>query len=205
MAQQSGIKILIAEDDRVSRTLLDSVLQDWGYEVVIARNGVEALDMLQRKDAPNLAILDWMMPEMDGTAVCKSLREFSTRHPIYIILLTARGRKEDIIAGLEAGADDYVTKPFDREELHARVKVGLRIVELQKSLATRVRELEGALEKVKTLSGLLPICSYCKRIRNDENYWQQLELYLGEHSGAEFSHSICPDCFEKYAKPEMDE
>jgi hypothetical protein len=96
-----------------------------------------------------------------------------------------------------------VTKPFNREELRARVQGGARVVELQRSLAERVEELEQALARVKQLQGLLPICSYCKKIRDDRNYWQQVEAYIGEHSEAVFSHGICPDCFDKFVKPEL--
>jgi phosphoserine phosphatase RsbU/P len=129
----------------------------------------------------------------------------STPPPPYLILLTAKGRREDIITGLKAGANDYVTKPFDREELRARVQVGARIVELQHSLADRVHALEEALARVKQLQGLLPICSYCKKIRDDQNYWQQVENYISRHSEAQFSHSICPGCYEQLVKPELDQ
>ena len=124
--------------------------------------------------------------------------------PVYIILLTALGGRQNIIQGLQAGADDYITKPFDREELRARLEVGRRIVELQRSLAERVQQLEDALARVKQLQGLVPICSYCKKIRNDQNFWQQVDTYVSEHSEAQFSHGICPECYEKIVKPELD-
>src|SRR5439155_4831059 len=101
-----------------------------------------------------------------------------------------------IVTGLQAGADDYITKPFDRGELQARLQVGRRIVELQKGLADRVRELEAALSRVRQLQGLLPICAWCKKIRDDQNYWHQVETYIGSHSDARFSHGICPDCLK---------
>ena len=107
----------------------------------------------------------------------------------------AREARGDLVTGLNAGADDYVTKPFDPEELRARVQVGVRILTLQKNLAERVEELQAALSNVKQLRGLLPICSYCKRIRGDDQYWQQLEGYIAEHSDAQFSHGICPTCY----------
>jgi len=199
------MKVLIAEDDGVSRHLLEATLQRRGYEVVSCLDGLEALAALQRDDAPQLAILDWMMPGMEGLEVCRRVREEESSRLIYIVMLTAKGRREDIVAGLEAGADDYVTKPFDQHELIARLRVGFRIVELQNSLAERVRELEEALSRVKQLQGLLPICSYCKKIRDDSNYWQQVEGYIAEHSGVRFSHSVCPECFEKFVKPELEE
>ena len=197
------MRILIAEDDAVSRRRLEATLQKWGYEVLAVEDGLAAWEVLQGEMPPPLAILDWMMPGMDGIEVCRKVRERSPSRPLYIIVLTARGSREDVVAGLQAGGDDYVTKPFDREELHARVRVGLRVLQLQMNLADRVRELEEALARVKQLQGLLPICSYCKKIRDDQNYWQQVEGYISEHSDAVFSHGICPDCFEKFVKPEL--
>jgi DNA-binding response OmpR family regulator len=199
------MKVLIAEDDTVSRRLLEATLIRWGYEVVVASDGVEAWEALQSDGAPSLAILDWMMPGLDGLEVCRRIRKMPSSTPPYLILLTAKGGREDLVTGLEAGANDYVTKPFNREELRARVQVGVRMVELQQHLADRVRALEEALARVKQLQGLLPICSYCKKIRDDQNYWQQVESYIAEHSQAQFSHSICPDCYEKLVKPELDQ
>jgi sigma-B regulation protein RsbU (phosphoserine phosphatase) len=199
------VKILIAEDDMVSRVLLEATLIKWGYEVTVACDGVAAWELLQSDDPPSLAILDWMMPGLDGLQICRKIRDIPTTTPPYLILLTAKGRREDIVTGLQAGADDYVTKPFDREELHARVQVGMRIIELQHSLADRVKALEEALARVKQLQGLLPICSYCKKIRDDQNYWQQVENYISKHSEAQFSHSICPDCYESLVRPELDQ
>jgi response regulator RpfG family c-di-GMP phosphodiesterase len=114
---------------------------------------------------------------------------------MYLILVTARESSGDIVAGLDAGADDYVIKPFVAEELRARVAVGVRVLTLQERLAERVAELQAALLSVKQLRGLLPICSYCKRIRGDDQYWQQVEGYIAEHSDAQFSHGICPTCY----------
>ena len=197
--------ILIAEDDPISRRTLEVTLQKWGHRVEVTCDGRAAFEQLNCSDAPPLAILDWMMPHMDGLTICRQLRENAARRSTYIILLTARGDKRDIVAGLDSGADDYITKPFDREELHARVNVGLRMLALQQSLAERVAELETALARVKQLQGLLPICCYCKCIRNDSNYWQRVEEYIGEHSGAQFSHGICPNCFETVVKAQLRE
>ena len=199
------MKVLIAEDDMISRRLLEATLTRWGYEVVVTCDGVAAWEVLRSQEAPALAILDWMMPGMDGIELCHRVRSAFTATPPYLILLTAKGRREDIVMGLQAGANDYVTKPFDREELRARMQVGLRMIELQQSLADRVKALEEALTRVKQLQGLLPICSYCKKIRDDQNYWQQVESYISEHSEAQFSHSICPDCYERLVKPELDQ
>ncbi len=198
------MRILIAEDDVVSRRLLETTLTKWGYEVISTTDGIQALDALSQPDAPSLAILDWMMPGLDGAEVCRRARSLGTDRLLYIILLTAKGRKEDIVQGLTAGADDYIIKPFDRSELKARINVGERILRLQAELASRVKELELALANVKLLQGLLPICCYCKKIRNDQNYWQQVDTYIADHSEAQFTHGICPECREKIVKPELE-
>ena len=191
------MKVLIAEDDSVSRRLLQAALAKWGYEVIVTVNGKEAWAALQAPDAPSLLVLDWLMPEMDGVEVCREARKSPALKSSYIILLTSRGSKEDIVQGLEAGADDYVTKPFDHGELRARVQVGSRVVQLQSALADRVKELEEAIASVKQLQGLLPICCYCKKIRDDGNYWHRVESYITGHANVRFSHGICPDCSEK--------
>ncbi len=198
------MKILIAEDDAVSRRVLEATLAKWGFEVTSATNGTEAWEALVAKGAPKLAILDWMMPEIDGLEICRRARARPGAGLLHIILLTARGRKEDVIAGLQAGADDYVTKPFDHEELRARVQVGVRLIELQSTLAERVAELEDALARVRQLRGLLPICSYCKKVRDDRNYWQQVEQYVSSHADVKFSHGICPDCYRSVVEPQLD-
>lgn len=139
------MKVLIAEDDMVSRRVLEATLIKWGYQVIVAVNGDEALAVLQSADAPPLAILDWMMPGKDGVEVCRIVRQTTSETPTYIILLTAKKEKEDIVAGLEGGADDYLTKPFVRSELRARIEVGERVINLQKKLADRVEELKQSL------------------------------------------------------------
>jgi len=192
------MKILIAEDSPTSRRVLEIVLAKWGYEVVSTVDGKEAWEKLQGADAPRLAVLDWMMPEMSGVEVCRRLRRSDTRSPTYVILLTARDAKKDLVEGLNAGADDYVAKPFDHGELRARIEVGCRVIELQAALAQRVEELQNALDHVKTLQGILPICMYCHRIRGDEESWERIEKYIGEHTDAEFSHGLCPECRRKH-------
>jgi CheY-like chemotaxis protein len=199
------MRVLIAEDDPVSRRMLQALLTKWGYEPVVTVDGAQALEALESHDGPRLAILDWMMPELDGVEVCRRIRAATTREAVYILLLTAKGTKADVVAGLESGADDYLAKPFDRNELRARLQVGVRMVELQRNLADRVRQLEDALAKVKHLQGLIPICCYCKKIRGDENYWQQVEAYVSAHSDARFSHGICPDCLDTVVRRELEE
>jgi DNA-binding response OmpR family regulator len=197
------MKVLIAEDDLVSRRVLEAMLSKWGYEVMVTSDGHAAWEILQQADAPRLAVLDWMMPGIDGIEICRRVRSASGAWPAHIILLTTRVDKQDIVEGLHAGADDYVTKPFEPEELRARVQVGARVIRLQSELTDRVRELEETLAQVKQLQGMLPICSYCKNVRIDQNYWEQIDIYIAEHSEADFTHGICPDCRRKFIEPEL--
>ena len=197
------MKVLIADDDLVTRRLLEKTLTNWGYEVCTAADGSEALQVLEDDGRPKMALLDWQMPGIDGLEVCRAVRAKVQSLPVYIILLTSAGGSQNIIQGFKSGANDYVTKPFDCDELGARLEVGRRMVELQLSLAARVTQLEEALARVKQLQGLLPICSYCKKIRNDKNYWQQVEGFIRDHSEAQFTHGICPDCYEKIVQAEL--
>jgi len=199
------VRVLIAEDDPASRKILETMLTNWGHEVVVTNDGNEAWERLQEADAPKLAILDWMMPGLDGVEVCTKLREVKTQVPTYVILLTARGSTDDIVAGLRAGADDYVIKPFDKNELNARVEVGGRVVELQTALSDRINDLQNALGHIETLQGILPICSHCHKIRNDTESWERIENYIEGHSEAQFSHSICPECLDKYYPEEPED
>ena len=191
----SDLRVIVADDDRVTAEILARTLRKWEFAPVVTGNGAEAWEKLRTGTGPTLAILDWMMPELDGPEVCRRVRRELPVANMYMILVTAREGRADLVAGLDAGADDYVVKPFDPEELRARVAVGLRVLSLQERLAERVAELQAALSNVKQLRGLLPICSYCKRIRGDDQYWQQVEGYIAEHSDAQFSHGICPSCY----------
>jgi len=202
-AAAAPTRILIAEDDVVSRTVLERTLRGWGHEVVVTRDGTQAWEALLADDAPSLAILDWMMPGVEGPEICRRLRALARPVPTYLILLTAKGQTDDIVAGLDSGADDYVTKPFDRQELRSRLRVGERILALQHGLADRVRELEEALGQVKELKGLLPICAYCKAVRDDQNYWHRVETYIAAHPSARFSHGTCPGCWKDVIEPEL--
>ena len=191
------MRILIAEDDFTSRTVLAGVLKKEGHEVTATVNGAEAWQALQQPDAPLLAILDWMMPEMNGPEVVRRVRSLPTNRPPHLIILTSKSDKDDIIAGLEAGANDYLAKPFHVGELRARIEVGRRMVEMQAALVAKIEQLRQALEHIKTLHGILPICMHCKKIRNDQGYWNQVEAYISRHSDVTFSHGICPDCLRR--------
>lgn len=194
-------RVMVAEDDAVSRRVLELTLSRCGYEVVAVRNGVEALRALDVEDPPRVVLLDWMMPGLDGIEVCRHVRNRPRLRGVHIIMVTALGRTEDLVTALEAGANDYVTKPFDRRELQARVAVGIRLVELESALATRIAELEDARTHVKQLQGLLPICAHCKRIRTDDQSWQKIEAYIQEHSDARFTHALCGECLETHYPP----
>jgi phosphoserine phosphatase RsbU/P len=188
------MKTLIADDDVTSRVILASVMKKCGHEVVVTENGTQAWETLQQPDAPRLAILDWLMPELDGSEVCRRVRARAHDRVSYLILVTTRGDKHDIAEGLRAGADDYLTKPFSPVELSARIEVGCRMIELQDRLANQVRELEEALAQIRTLRGIVPICANCKKIRDDKGFWNQVEAYITAHSQAQFSHGLCPEC-----------
>ncbi len=200
MSTDVRMPALVADDDRVTATLLAASLRRWNFEVVMAHDGEDAWRVLSGPQAPSLAVLDWMMPGLDGLALCRRIREHPQCAHMYVILLTSRDSSGDVVAGLEAGADDYLVKPFDPGELRARVHTGARVISLQNRLIDQISALQTALASVKQLRGLLPMCSYCKRIRKDTDYWQQLETYIGEHSEAEFSHGICPTCLVQVEK-----
>jgi sigma-B regulation protein RsbU (phosphoserine phosphatase) len=190
------MRALVADDDRIATTLLSRALARWDFEVVLAHDGESAWSLIQSQ-APQLAIVDWMMPALDGPGLCRRIRQDAATASMYVILLTSRDSRADLVSGLESGADDYLIKPVDPGELHARLQVGVRVVALQARLAERLAELEAAVSTVKRLHGLLPICGYCKRIRSTSDDWEQLESYISDHSDAQFSHGICPSCLAK--------
>ena len=198
------LQVLVADDEPVSRTVVGAMLKKAGYPVLYATDGEQAWQQLDSEHAPSLALLDWEMPGMQGPEVVERLRNRASQVPTYVILLTSRDSSADIVRGLHAGADDYVTKPANEDELIARVNVGARVVQLQIALADRVRSLEEALANVKALQTLLPMCAYCKSVRNDQNYWEKVETYFTQHSNVSFTHSYCPNCYERFVRPELE-
>lgn len=203
------MKVLIAEDDPTTREIVRRLMVAAGDEVLIASDGAEALELALREQ-PNIILTDWMMPGLDGVELCGRLRSAAPGQPyVYVILLTVRDEKDDIARALDEGADDYIVKPFNPKELMARVRAGERIVRLETMLRGRNEELEESLRTIRQLKGLLPICMFCKKIRTDENYWQQIETYIHEQTGTDFSHGICPECLAKhypeYARKLQDE
>lgn len=198
------LQVLVADDEGVSRTVVGAMLKKAGYPVIFAPDGEEAWRVLDSESPPALALLDWEMPGLQGPEVVQRIRSRQVQTPTYVILLTSRHSSADIVQGLRAGADDYVTKPANEDELIARVSVGVRVVQLQTALAERVRSLEEALANVKALQTLLPMCAYCKSIRNDQNYWEKVETYFTQHSNVAFTHSYCPNCYERFVRPELE-
>lgn len=191
--------VLIADDDKLTLNVLNDTLTRAGYDVLTATDGDQAWKKLQQSNT-QLAVLDWIMPGMEGIEICQRAQKEPKLTNRYFILLTGKSKTEDLVAGLQSGASDYLRKPFDEAELLARVEVGVRFIELQRKLAERVEELEKALAQVKRLEGLLPICSYCKRIRNEQDYWERVDNYISQHANVRFSHNICPECYEKHVK-----
>ncbi len=196
------MRILIAEDDFTTRNMLAESVKKNGYEVILCADGAEAMTELQKDDSPKLALLDWMMPKVDGLEIIQKIRKIKSQYVLYIIMLTIKDNKNDIIKALDSGADDYLVKPFDMGELLARLNVGKRMMAVQDELAARIYELESANKHIEHLEEILPICSYCKKIRNNSGDWDQIEIYISEHSQTQFSHGICPDC-AKIHHPEI--
>jgi len=195
------MKVLLAEDEAVSRRLMEIHLDKWGFKVVGARDGAEAWVQLQQQPDIEMAVLDWMMPEVDGVDLIHRIRTELPGRSLYVIVCTARAAVEDLVTALDAGADDYVTKPFRQEELRARLRVGVRTVALERALRRKIADLDAALRHVRTLQGLVPICMHCKKIRNEEDIWERLEVYLEEHADVEFSHGLCDECLAKSCTP----
>ncbi len=176
------MKILIAEDDPVASKILRISLEQGGHEVLVVSDGAAAWEKFLETTV-QVVVSDWMMPEMDGLQLCRRIRERMDRDYTYFILLTANhARRENLSQAMEAGIDDFLQKPLDREAIWMRLRVAERIL--------------GFTRQIRQLGELLPICSFCKKIRDDGTYWKQFECYIQEHTGANFSHGICPDCFE---------
>lgn len=188
------MKILVADDDDIARRVLEGTLTRAGYEVLSASDGERAWELIAAEGGPRLAVLDWSMPRLDGVALCRRIRAAARLGYVYVVMVTARGEREDLLAGMAAGADDYICKPYDSDELRSRLTVGRRLLELQAKLCDKIDELEHALRHVKQLQGLLPICMHCKKIRDDRDVWHRLEAYIEDHSSAMFTHSLCCDC-----------
>ena len=192
-------KVLVADDDIITRRLVENVMLKNGYEIVSCQNGTEAWEHLSEPHGPKLAILDWVMPGLQGIEICRRIREQKFKINPYLIILTASmNEKKDVLESFRTGANDYVEKPFDSNELIARVKLGEKLINLQIELADRIKALEEAYQHIKTLQGILPICMHCHNIRNDNESWERIEEYISRHTDAQFSHGLCPKCMKKH-------
>jgi len=181
--------ILVVDDQPFYQEVLLSFFENLQFKTRIADSGEQALQMLERF-VPDLILLDVMMPGMDGFETCRRIKADEQKAKIPVIFMTSLDSIEDKIAGFEAGGVDYITKPFHQEEILARVTAHITL--RRKSVA-----LEKALDEIKTLKDILPICSYCKKIRDDEGYWKQVEDYISTHTDTRFSHGICPECLKR--------
>ena len=196
-------RVLIADDDPRTARALTFLLQRHRYSVELAADGRTALDILTGPNPPNLALLDWEMPRLDGLHVVRALRSLRAERYTYLLMITARDEPQDIITAFEAGVDDFLSKPVDSAQLVARMRVGERVLALEKRLAARVSELEHTLNQLRHLKALLPICMYCKKVRDDSDYWHEIDAYIYQHTGTDFSHGLCPTCAARVVAGEM--
>lgn len=193
------VRVLIAEDHTATRDNLALLLHRHGWEVIVTSDGNAAYQILSSSEGPTIALLDWMLPGATGLDICRRLRQECSDRFIYFIVVTARDSMEDLNQAFAAGADDFIRKPCDATELMARLRAGQRIVALERRLSARIAETEAALKKVRQLKRLLPICMYCKKVRDDSEYWQEIESYIHAYAGTDFSHGICPECMTAWS------
>lgn len=196
MILEQNINIYIVDDFQENIQVLGNILLEKGFNIHVARNGKQLLAGIE-KTKTDLILMDVSMPEMDGYEACEALKANEDTKDIPVIFLTAKTEKQDIVKGFKAGGVDYITKPFFSDELLARVNTHLELKLARDMIMQKNNELQKALAEIKQLSGMLPICSSCKKIRDDEGYWEQIENYITEHSEIEFSHSLCPECAKK--------
>jgi len=182
------MKILVVEDHADSRETLRIMLELDGHHVVSAQNGMEGWRAFALGHFP-VVISDWLMPEMDGLELCRRIRGAERPTYSYVILVSALRGKSSYLQGMSAGADDFISKPYDPDELKARLIVAERII--------------GVQDRVKRLEGILPTCMYCKKIRDEQNEWIGIEAYISKRSQASFSHGVCPACYEAAVKDEL--
>lgn len=191
------MRILIAEDDAVTRKLLEGMVKRLGHEVLLAHHGGEALAHLEADEPPELALLDWVMPVMTGPEVCSTLlRSRPVAPQTYLILVTAKWRRSDIVEGLRSGANDYVMKPFDPDELTARIDMGIRVTALERRLRARMLEMKLLAERLRTAESLLPSCAGCRTHpgAHDDAWWSRLEDHLRKTRGGATCESCEPAC-----------
>ena len=196
-------RVLVAEDDERSRNGLVRLLQRDGYDVSVASDGQGAIDILLAPNPPQIALLDWEMPRLDGIHVCWAVRSIPSNPYTYIIMVTAKAEAADALAAFAAGVDDFLSKPMDSLQLLARLRCGERVLGLEKRCAERIAELRTALDEVGKLRRLLPLCKYCNKVRDDNNRWHEFNDYIRENPANDFSDVICRDCMEDARKSDL--
>lgn len=191
------MKILIAEDEYTTRLMVQVCLENWGYSIESVEDGKKAWDIINQKNPPQIAVLDWEMPGISGIDLCRKIKSLDRSSPIHVILLTARDSKNDISQGFEAGADDYITKPFNDDELGARIRVAERIVTIQSSLNSSLEELREALDMVQSFEEPVAVCSKCQKIGAFDGSWRTPEKLLEYPVDPRFIQLDCPSCKAK--------
>ncbi len=217
LREASGVVVHVVDDDPVSLKLVGTVLEKHGYDVRVHSSAEELLDGIGsgcdeslpepgRSAGGMLVVADWNMPGMSGLQLCDVLRRRMAERGayVYFVMLTSNIEHESLLQAFESGVDDYLTKPCNPAELIARIRAGTRMLMLHEDLRRKVKELEEALKRIRQLEELIPICSYCGRIRDDKNYWNRVEEYLEQRTGSRFTHGICPDCYEKHIRPQLE-
>ncbi|MFV0437052.1 MAG: PleD family two-component system response regulator [Desulfopila sp.] len=188
------MKLLIAEDEYTTRLTVQVVLEQWGFQVDSVEEGEAAWKLLQDPDGPRIAILDWEMPGIDGLELCRKVKMLERETPVYVIMLTGHDAKDDILKGFDAGADDYITKPFDEHELRARVRVAERLVTIQETLAVSNNELKTVLNHVEMLQGNLPVCVSCLKLQQEDGTWQSFPEMVEQQEDPRLHFVLCPSC-----------
>lgn len=192
--QWNKIPTILAVDDNTDNlNLLKGILKEHYFNIRLATNGTHALTTV-KKEAPDIILLDILMPDMDGFEVCSRLKADAQTAGIPVLFISALNEMAEIVKAFSMGGIDYITKPFKAEEIIARINTHLSLHFIQQELEEKNIKLENALNEIKTLRGILPICASCKKIRNDDGYWEQIEKYIADHSEAEFSHGLCKEC-----------
>ena len=190
------VKILIAEDEFTTRLMVQVCLENWGYSIDSVEDGKTAWDIMTKKNPPQIAVLDWEMPGLSGTELCRQIKRMDRRSPIYVILLTARDSENDISQGFAAGADDYITKPFNDDELRARIRVAERIVTIQSSLSSSLKELQEALNMLETFDETIAVCKKCQKLEDFDGAWRKPVELLDYPVDPRFLEGRCPECNE---------
>ena len=182
------MKALIVEDDPIARLYIDASLKAQGLETIVTEDGEAALAAIASEPV-RLIVSDWMMPKVDGLELCRRVRSRGGDYIYFIMLTQMSASRENEDAAIDAGVDDFLLKPVNPRELKIRLHVARRILEYT--------------AQIQRLESFIPICSYCKKVRDDHNYWQRIESYINERTGSEFSHSVCPDCYEREIVPQL--